>query len=280
MQCTGNLRSGYALLVLPARPGPGVRPHQREHWLGHDMLDDMSLRNVAEELARAARELGSEDVEHTLDKAVALAVELLEDCDGAGVSLVRRDKSLQTPAATADWVARGDALQYELQDGPGIDAVWEHEMLHSPDLANDERWPSWGPRVVEDLGVRTILCIQLFTDDDKVGVLNLYSKQPYGFTEDSDRYEAQALAAHVAVALVAALEIQHLHAAVMSRTVIGQAEGILMERFDIDAARAFEVLKRISSRTNTKLHAVANEVVLTRRLPGSHGNGVTGDGPG
>ena len=227
----------------------------------------MSLENLAEQLASAARDLGSENVEHTLEKAVGLAVELLEDCEGAGVSLVRRDKSLETPAATDDWVTRGDELQYELQEGPCIDAVWEQELIHSPDLANDGRWPSWGPRVVEELGVASMLCMQLFTDKDAVGALNLYSRRAGAFGDASERYEAQALAAHVAVALVAAQEIQQLNTAVVSRTVIGQAEGILMERFDIDGDRAFSVLKRVSMNTNCKLHTVASEFVNSRRLP-------------
>jgi GAF domain-containing protein len=149
-----------------------------------------------------------------------------------------------------------------------MDAVWEHEVISSPDLATEARWPTWGPRVVSELGVRSMLCIQLFTSNDHVGALNLYSRQVRAFDDIGDRLEAQALAAHVAVALVAAQEIEQLSEAVGTRTVIGQAEGILMERFDIGASQAFEVLKRVSSHSNVKLHAVAVELVLTRNLPG------------
>lgn len=80
----------------------------------------MPLENLAEQLAAAARDLGSVDVEHTLQRAVALAVEIIEGCDGSGV----------------------DQLQYELQEGPCMDAVWEHDVIMSPDLAREGRWPT------------------------------------------------------------------------------------------------------------------------------------------
>ena len=229
----------------------------------------MTIQGFSEQLAQAARDLGSENVETTLETAVRLAVELLDDCHGAGVTLVRRDKTLQTPVATADWVARGDALQYELQEGPCVDAVWVDEIVYCNDLAQEQRWPSWAPRVVDELGVRSMLCLQLFTDHDKVGALNLYSSHPNGFIGVSDQHEAQALASHASVALVAALEIQHLNTVVTNRAVIGQAEGILMERFDIEADRAFHMLQRASSHTNIKLHQIAVEFVRTRHLPSS-----------
>ncbi len=231
------------------------------------MLSGMSLEDLTGQLAAVARDLSAEDVEQTLDKAVALAVDLIHGCDAAGVSLVRRGKSVETPAYTDPRVLRGDELQYELAEGPCMDAVWEHDIVISEDLARDDRWPKWAPRVVEELGARSMLCVQLFTDAETLGGLNLYSWRPGAFSMRDDRHEGLALGAHVAVALASAQQIEHLNAAVVSRTVIGQACGILMERFDIDANRAFQVLQRVSSHTNTKLHQVASQLVETRRLP-------------
>jgi GAF domain-containing protein len=232
------------------------------------MLGCMSLHDLTEQLAAAARDLSAEDVEDTLDKAVALAVDLIEGCDACGVSLVRRGKSVDTPAYTDEKVLRGDQLQYELQEGPCMDAVWEHDIVISSDLANDHRWPAWAPRVVDELGVRSMMCVQLFIDQEKtLGGLNMYSWETDAFTMDGDRNEALALGAHVAVALAAAQQIEGLTTAINNRTIIGQAEGILMERFGIDADRAFAVLQRVSSTTNVKLHRVAAELVETRQLP-------------
>ena len=111
-----------------------------------------------------------------------------------------------------------------------------------------------------------MLSLQPFTAEDTLGALNLYSLQEDAFDETA-RVEALALAAHVAVALAAARQIGQMRVAIEGRTVIGQAEGILMERFDLTAAKAFAALVRVSSVTNRKLLAVATEIVDTRRIP-------------
>jgi AmiR/NasT family two-component response regulator len=122
--------------------------------------------------------------------------------------------------------------------------------------------------VVEELGVRSMLCFQLFTDGDSLGALNLYSHRVEGLADD-DIAEGLALASHVSVALAAAQEIETLNSAVASRTVIGQAEGILMERFELPPEQAFAVLRRVSQDTNTRLSTVASELVRNRKTPGT-----------
>jgi transcriptional regulator with GAF, ATPase, and Fis domain len=229
----------------------------------------MTVHDLSAQLAGAARDLGSEDVEHTLDKSVHLAVELIEGCEACAITVVRRGRGLDTPVSTGDMPARGDALQYELGEGPCMDAVWEHEVVVSHDLAGEERWPTWSPRVVAELGARSMMCVQLFANEQTLGALNMYSTRANAFREASDRAEGQALAAHVAVAFVAALEIEGLNLALVNRTIIGQAEGILMERFAISGDAAFGVLRRVSSHTNRKLAEVATEVVQTRQVPAS-----------
>jgi transcriptional regulator with GAF, ATPase, and Fis domain len=141
----------------------------------------MSLANLTSELASAARNLGSENVEHTLDKAVHLAVELIDGCDAAGVSVVHRRRAIDSPAYTDELVRRGDELQYELNEGPCLDAIAQQRTVASHDLSRESRWPSWGPRVVEELGVRSMLCIQLFTAEETVGALNMYSRSVDAF---------------------------------------------------------------------------------------------------
>jgi hypothetical protein len=139
--------------------------------------------------------------------------------------------------------------------------------VYSRDLAAESRWPDWGPRVVDELGVRSMLCFRLFTTKDTLGALNLYSRRAGAFTED-DAVEGLALAAHVAVALVSATQIEGLNAAAVNRTVIGQAQGILMERYDIDSERAFSLLRRVSQDSNRRLRWIAAELVRTRKVPG------------
>lgn len=205
-----------------------------------------------------------EGTRDTLQMAVSLATEMVEGCDHACVSLVHRGRRIDTPAYTSALCRRGDELQYELQQGPCLDAVWDRETVHSPDLRLDPRWPRWGRRVGDELGVRSMLCFQLYTTDLSLGALNLYAGEPDAFTATSETV-GLALAAHIAVALAGELDLQHANQAITNRTVIGQAQGILMERYDLDPAQAFRALVRMSQDDNVKLHLVAGRIVAQRR---------------
>lgn len=222
---------------------------------------------LSAELASAARALQAEDdTQHMLDRAVALAVELIEGCDYAAISIVHREAPIDTPATSDPVVRRGDELQYDLQEGPCLDAIWNQETVHSPDLAADTRWPRWGPLVVEELGISSMLSLQLYTSADTLGALNLYSQRVDAFDEE-DLNAGHMLAAHAAVALAESQNADQLRTAALNRTIIGQAQGILMERFALSADRAFLMLCRVSQTRRVKLHQVASDLVATRVMP-------------
>ena len=236
----------------------------------------MADRELSGQLSAVARQLSSQgDVALTMDKALAVAVEMIDGCDAAAVSLIARRRGIETLVATDEVATRGDVLQSELAEGPCLDAAWRSETVSAPDLATDARWPTWGPRVAEELGIHSMLCFQLFVTEDSLGALNLYSQRPHAFTQH-DHVDGLALAAQVAVALVAAREIDQLNAAVVSRTVIGQAQGIVMERFGVNAEQAFAVLRRLSSHSNQKLHQVAADIVRTRQIPDAPARATVG----
>lgn len=113
-----------------------------------------------------------------------------------------------------------------------------------------------------------MLCLQLFTGADTLGALNLYSRAPGAF-DDQDRDDGMALATHVAIAVSTSRQVQQLTEAIQARTVIAQACGILMERYDLGPAAAFSVLARVSSESNRKVRDVAQDLVRTRHLPHS-----------
>jgi GAF domain-containing protein len=203
--------------------------------------------------------------QEVLDEAVLVAIEIIGGCDLAGMSIVNPD-GIDTPAASGVDLKVLDELQFELKEGPCFDALHNHEVVIGHDLATDERWPNWGPRVVRDIGVRSIVSYRLFTAEDTLGAMNLYSRTLNGFDSD-DIANGGALAAHVAVALAESQNVTNLETAITVRTVIGRAEGILMERFDLSPAQAFAVLRRVSQQRNIKLNRVAEELVRTRETP-------------
>jgi AmiR/NasT family two-component response regulator len=90
----------------------------------------------------------------------------------------------------------------------------------------------------------------------------LYSTESETVDEDAVQL-AELFASHAAIALDRASHEHHLNDALASRKVIGQAIGIVMERYQINEDRAFHSLVRASSASNMKLRTVAQEVVDT-----------------
>jgi len=257
-----------SVVGAPAAPGAAAPPVQAARVTALPGLaggaDEQSL---AERVADAARVLADEPtLQQTLDRVVELAVSMVDGCESAGISLVTRGR-IETPAASDDLVARGDTLQYELAEGPCLDAIHDHPLVESGDIVTDARWPRWAPAVAEELGVRSMLCVQLYTSENAHGALNMYSTTRHAFSAD-DRHLADTFAAVAAAAISAARTEEQLQSAVQTRTLIGQAQGIIMERYSLTAGRAFAVMSRVSQDANIKLVDIARQVVETRRIPG------------
>jgi GAF domain-containing protein len=188
------------------------------------------------------------------------------DADHAGLTLIRSRRRLETVAATDELVERADRLQYELGEGPCRDSSWHRETLLSTDLASDQRWPQWATKVC-GLGVASVLAVELNTvDDRRIGSINVYWTRRRAFTADDAAF-ANIFARHATLALAGSMSEAGLNTALDTRKLIGQAQGILMERYDLDEARAFEVLRRYSQDHNVKLRRVAEHLIATRRLP-------------
>ena len=253
---------------MPAGPGATVPTPQAETVAGvPEIVGGTEERGVAALVADAARALADEPtLQQTLDRVVELAVSMVDGCESAGVSLVPRGR-IESPAVSDPLVARGDELQSELREGPCLDAVHDHALVESGDIESDARWPLWAPAVARELGVRSMLCVQLYTSENAHGALNMYSTSPDAFGVD-DHHLASTFAAVAAAAISAARTEEQLQSAVQTRTLIGQAQGIVMERYSLTPGRAFAVLSRVSQDANIKLVDIARQVVETRRIPG------------
>lgn len=235
-----------------------------------------------DELASAfvgiARSLSSDPtIRGTLQHIVDLAVATVDGCDMTGISLWVGDK-VTTPVYSETLALTLDSMQRDLGEGPCLDAASRDTIVYAEDLGRGSPWPVFGPRAAE-LGVRSMLSCRLFTNTT-LGALNLYARLPqaYGVT---DRTKAVIFAAHAGIALGAAEAladvnvslqsetqlVANLRAALTSREVIGQAEGILIERERITADQAFAVLRQVSQHLNMKLREVAQYVVDTGEVP-------------
>jgi GAF domain-containing protein len=203
--------------------------------------------------------------ERTVDRIVEYAKAGMR-CDDAGILLVHSRQRVETAAATSERAERAHTLQTELDEGPCLDAVTADESFYAiGDTVTDERWPRWS-RMVADLGVRSVLSLRLETHKRRYGSLNLYGSEPQMFGAD-DLAVATIFARHASIAVATSQETDGLQRAMDARKVIGIAMGILMERYSIDADRAFTVLQRYSQTHNIKLRQVAQQVADRRALP-------------
>ncbi|TCC54489.1 ANTAR domain-containing protein [Kribbella pittospori] len=229
---------------------------------------DPDANDAAMAFARLAVELhDASGVDETVDAVVQFAL-LALNCTYAGVALYSRGSQAEIAAVTDPVVADVYDLQLSSECGPLVTALRERSTVLIRDTTTDNRWPEWAAKVAA-LGVRSVLDVPLATGDDSrstVGVLGLYSPSPDAFSPD-DEAIAHILARHASVALASARHEESMAQAVDARKLVGQAMGILMERFDVNDDQAFAILKRYSQDTNTKLRDVAQQLIDTRKLP-------------
>lgn len=231
------------------------------------MVDVDGPQHAAESFARLAVELhDSPSVEETIDTVVQFALQAL-NCSAAGIALASRGRPPEVAAATDPMVEEVYRTQLETGEGPLITALAEHSTVLISDTTTDTRWPRWAAMVAAG-GVRSVLDVPLATrkGSHTHGVLGLYHTSPDAFTVD-DEAIAHILSRHASVAVATALHEENMAQAVDARKLVGQAMGILMERFDVDSDRAFAILQRYSQHNNIKLRDVAQFLIDTRRLP-------------
>ncbi len=220
---------------------------------------------LAEHLSALARTLEMQpDLQTTLDAVVRAAVDTVPGAMEASISEIQRRRDVKTLAATGELPRAVDHAQYDFAEGPCLDSLYHQRTVRLPDLDAEQRWPRFVSRARE-LGVGSMLAVQLFVDGENIGALNLVSREVNAFDDESE-HVGLLFASHAAVAMSGERARGHLRSAVSTREVIGQAQGILMERFKVTGEMAFHMLMLASQDSNRKLRDIADELVSTGRL--------------
>ena len=222
----------------------------------------MDWREFARRMASLSRDLlAQRSVEDTLTRITRAATELVEGCDHAGV-LILSGKKVHSLAPTGQLVVDSDQLQERMREGPCFDAARpgsQERVFRIADFNQEQpRWPLFAPQA-HALGVGSMMGFLLYTDEEELGALNLYSGKPGTFTEEAET-TGWLLASHAAVALSGARSHAQMEQAIATRHVIGEAMGILMGSRRLTEDQAFGVLRRYSQENNVKLRDVARQV--------------------
>jgi transcriptional regulator with GAF, ATPase, and Fis domain len=224
----------------------------------------MDNREYAEVIRHAMEEL-TEQFAHptaldvTLRGVTASSVDLIDGVEYADVLLVAGADQFKSLAATSELAVQIDDFQQHYREGPCLDAAIGNTMIMCNDLREDSRWPRFAEAAVA-VGIHSLMSFQLYTHNARMGALNLFGIKPEVFTPEKEAMGAM-LATHAATALIANDRELQFQSALASRDVIGQAKGMIMARFDVDAVRAFELLTKLSQDSNTRVAVVAEEIV-------------------
>jgi transcriptional regulator with GAF, ATPase, and Fis domain len=223
-------------------------------------IEDAGLRSS---IHSAMQELTSNfttniDVDKALTQVTALAVHLIDRADFADVMLVE-DGGFRSVAPTALVVSELDEIQMRFDEGPCLEAATADSIIRSDDLDNEARWPKFTHAAV-DAGVGSVLSFQLFIHRRGAGALNILSRDRHAFDAEGEAIGGM-LATHAAIALTAANQQHQFQSALASRDLIGQAKGMIMKEFSVDAVAAFEMMVKLSQNSNTRIREIAQQVV-------------------
>ncbi|SEH67461.1 GAF domain-containing protein [Mycolicibacterium rutilum] len=223
-------------------------------------------RGLHDEIALLARSLNSQksadmDVDNLFSEVTDTTVRILPNVQHAAISLVApKTRRVRSVAATGPVPKNLDQLQEDLRQGPCLESIQEQITVRIDDYATEDRWPEFIRAATAATPVRSSLSIQLYTHEAEIGAMNLYSEHPSTFTPHLTEL-ALAIAAHAAIGVATARSADQFRTALASRDIIGQAKGMIMERFNVDAHAAFQLLIRLSQERNTPLHLVAEQLV-------------------
>jgi hypothetical protein len=224
------------------------------------------------ELTRAL--LDATTIDGVLQRITIAARYLVAGADMVSITLRQPNGQYYTPVNTEAEAVELDHVQYETGQGPCLDAADPEGPAYarSGDLAHESAWPEFAHEAAEH-GYASILSTALVTTPESLpftGALNIYSREVDGLNGPA-RDTAFILATYASLALSAAYKagsVEHalkesqaqatnLRKALDSRTIIGQAMGILMARRELTADEAFQVLSRASQNHNIKLAQLA-----------------------
>jgi GAF domain-containing protein len=226
---------------------------------------DDDQTNLADSLASLSRLSSQLELTDLLTKVAGFAVRAVPGADGAGLTLLESDRS-DVVVKSTEFVRRIDDIQYSLGEGPCISAAEQGTPMRSGSLGGDARWPRFGPRAGR-LGVHSVLSLPLLTPNGVVGAMNIYAHAHDAFDEHAEELGETfampaAITVHNAQILAQTARLANrLEAAIVSRSVIDQAIGIIRGRSGVDADEAYQRLRALSQNDHLKLRLVAANLV-------------------
>lgn len=229
----------------------------------------VAIAELAEAFTEMVRLLTSDQTMHVdAPTIVEFAQRSMPLAQHTGLVLVERGTT-HTVAATSDVPEQLDRIREELGEGPAQDVLEVNDLVISEDVASDPRWPQFGPRAHEELGVRSIASYRLHLGPDHRAALVFLSDWPYAF-DDAAIAIGAIFAAYCSLALLTEHVLRDKLTPRQTAQVhreIGIAVGILLTRENLTTDQAYARLHEASQTLRKSLPEIAQHVIAHRRLP-------------
>lgn len=224
---------------------------------------DSEVLTIAQELAEVTRLADVDDVPATLERYVSRVVRTVPGCDRACISIPAQQGSETIAGA---W----DGMPAEPTRGPAmtpVDEVLRHrEPRRLDDIDADRRWPAFVAQM-RAAGYRSCLSLPLAVAQEPSAAFTLLSCNAGQFGSAS--YDLVLLFAlhagptfdNASLYHDASKLVEQLRTSLVTRTTIGQAQGLLMHRFGYDADASFGALREASQNHNIKLRDLATMLI-------------------
>jgi GAF domain-containing protein len=209
--------------------------------------------------------------EQTLDSVLGhigrAAVDALPGWDAAGATLATAER-MATYGITDERVIQVDQSQYDADAGPCVDAMKSGDFKYFDGTSHKDEWAEFAA-AADDAGIHSVASFPLKLGGEVLGALNLYSKFEDalgpGQSEEGSVFAAQAAVtiANVKELLARSEQIEQLEDGLQTRTMIGQATGLLMAQEGLTSDEAFQKLVFVSQNANLKLREIAQRYVQT-----------------
>jgi transcriptional regulator with GAF, ATPase, and Fis domain len=207
--------------------------------------------------------------EETLDSVTGhigrLGVQALDGWDAAGTCMVE-GRQVATYGITDELIRKVDQGQYDSGQGPCVDAMRNGEVNYFNDESFPPRWRRFADTAA-DAGIYSVLSFPLKLDEEVIGAMNFYSKERDAM-RSGQQEEGWVFASQAAVTLSNAkklisksMQVQQLETGLETRTMIGQATGLLMAQEGLTSDHAFQKLVSVSQNANLKLRDIAQRYV-------------------
>jgi hypothetical protein len=227
---------------------------------------DSGMLLQAAQLVADIQQRSSSDTGALLRELIEAAAGSVPGAQYAGITVTKQHCPNETAAATHRYPALLDIVQDRCQQGPCLSAAAQQDRVRVDDLRTDVRWPLYREEALRQTPIRSILSFGMFGDGNTTAALNFYA-EPINAFDDGSVNLGMMFATHAALLWNMVRRDQQFRTALVSRDIIGQAKGMLMERFNIDAAEAFRLLTRLSQESNIRVAQLAQQVVAGDHAP-------------